>query len=69
MSALTAETRPTCDGLSELLIRFTQDADETCNSTGIYERHLVLSVFIDQVPRGASGVTLHCLVVTGEKLN
>ncbi len=68
-TSLKAETTTTCDGLSKLLIRLTQDADKMHHSTSIYECHLIVSVFIDEVPRGACGITLHCLVVTGEKLD
>lgn len=68
-TSLKAETITTCDGLSKLLVRLTQDADEMNHSTSIYECHLIVSVFIDEVPRGACGITLHCLVVTGEKLD
>lgn len=68
-TSLKVKTIITCDGLSKLLVRFAQDADETHHSTCIYERGLVVGVFVDEVPRGTSGVTLHGSVVTGEKLN
>lgn len=64
-----AKTKATCDGLLKLLVRFAQDADELHHSTGIYKCRLVVSVLVDEVPHGASGVTLHVLVVTGEKPN
>lgn len=53
----------------ELLIGFTQDADETHNSACIYERHFVVGVLIDEVTRGTSGVSQHSSVIAGEKLN
>lgn len=68
-TSLKAKTIITCNGLSKLLVRFAQDADETHHSARIYERRLVVGAFVDEVARGASGVTLHGSVVTGEKLN
>lgn len=62
-------TVATCDGLLKLLIRLTQDADQTRDPVGINERHLVVTVLVDEVPCGARGVTLHLSVLTGEKLN
>lgn len=59
----------TCDDLSELLVLLAQDADETRQATGVYERHLVVRVLVDEVARGTSGITLHFLVVAGEELN
>lgn len=68
-TSLKAKAITTCDGLSKLLVRFAQDVDELHHSTGIYECRLVVSILVDEVPRGAGGITLHFLVVTGEKLN
>lgn len=59
----------TCDGLSKLLIGLAEDADKMHHSTSIHQRHFVVRVLIDEVPRGTSGITLHCLVVTGKQLN
>lgn len=59
----------TCDGLSKLLIGLAQDADEMHHSTSIHQRHFVVRVLIDEVPRGTGGIALHCLVVTGKQLN
>lgn len=60
---------PTCDGLSQLLVRFVQEANERCQPAGVDESHLVLGALVDEVPRGGSSVTLHFLVVAGEKLH
>ena len=63
------ETIITCDDLLKLLVRFAKDADEVGQTTGIYQGHLVVRVLVDEVPRGARGVTLHFLAVAGEQLN
>lgn len=63
------QTVVTCDGLSQLVVRFTQDADKTHDSARIDKRHLVLGVFIDKIPGGSSGISLDGSVFTGEKLD
>lgn len=59
----------TRDRLSKLLVRFTEDGDEARHSPCIYERRLVVGVLVDEVSRGASGVSQHGPVVAGEQLD
>lgn len=68
-TSLKAKTIITGNGLSKLLVRFTQDSDETHHSARINKCCLVVGTFVDKVARGTGGVTLHGPVVTGEKLN
>lgn len=69
MHGHASEVSATCDGLPKLLVRLAEDADEAHHSTGVDECRLIVSVLVDEVPRGAGGETLHLLIVTGEKLN
>lgn len=63
------QSNVTCDCLPKLLIGFTQDADETRDSARIDQRRLVVAVLVDEVPRGASGVSQHGPVIAGEELD
>lgn len=69
VQAALLSTVITCDGLSQLVVRFAQDADQTNDSARIDKRHLIFCVFIDEVPGGSSGISLDGSVFTGEKLN
>lgn len=59
----------TCDCLPKLLVGFTQDADKTRDSSRVYKCCFVVGVLVDEVPRGAGGISQHSSVITGEKLN